>query len=71
MEIRDIENALIRGGGKTIREKPSVLDAIRAVNGFITKYRERDFNEKKQRVEISMSLSISREDCRCSTIMGV
>ena len=58
MEIRDIENALILVG-KNNTGKTSVLDAIRAVNGSY-QVRERDFNEKKQRVEISMSLSISR-----------
>ena len=60
MEIRDIENALILVG-KNNTGKTSVLDAVRAVNGSY-QVRESDFNEKKQRIEISMTLSISRED---------
>ena len=60
MEIRDIENALILVG-KNNTGKTSVLDAIRAVTGSY-KIKDSDFNEKRQKIEISMSLSISKED---------
>ena len=60
MEIRNIENALILVG-KNNTGKTSVLDAVRAVSGSY-RIRECDFNEKKQRIEITMTLSISRED---------
>ncbi len=60
MEIRNIENALILVG-KNNTGKTSVLDAVRVVSGSY-RIRECDFNEKKQRIEITMTLSISRED---------
>lgn len=60
IRIDDIENALILVGknntGKTI-----ILDAIRAVSGdYIVK--ESDFNEKKQNIEIGVTLEITEED---------
>ena len=60
LEIRNIENSLILVG-KNNTGKTVVLDAIRAVTGnYIIK--ETDFNEKKQKIEIAMTLSITEED---------
>ena len=62
LEIHDIENSLILVG-KNNTGKTVVLDAIRAVTGnYIA--RENDFNEKKQNIEISMTLEITEEDLR-------
>lgn len=60
MEITDIENALILVG-KNNTGKTGILDAIRAAaNGYdVTK---EDFNEKKQKIEIIMTLAINQED---------
>ena len=60
MEITDIENALILVG-KNNTGKTGILDAIRAAaNGYdVTK---EDFNEKKQKIEIIMTLAITQED---------
>ena len=60
LEIKGIENALILVG-KNNTGKTVVLDAVRAVTGdYIAK--ETDFNEKKQKIEISMLLEITKED---------
>lgn len=60
LEIADIENSLILVG-KNNTGKTVVLDAIRAVTGnYIVA--EADFNEKKQNVEIAMTLDITEED---------
>lgn len=58
--ISDIENALILVG-KNNTGKTSILDAIKAVGG---QYRisEQDFNEKKQNIEITISLEITHND---------
>ncbi len=62
LKICDIENSLILVG-KNNTGKTVVLDAIRAVTGnYIA--RETDFNEKKQNIEISMTLEITEEDLR-------
>lgn len=62
LKIYDIENSLILVG-KNNTGKTVVLDAIRAVTGnYIA--RETDFNEKKQNIEISMTLEITEEDLR-------
>ena len=60
MEINHIEQALILVG-KNNTGKTSVVDAIRAAFG-IYPISEADFNERKQRVEIGISLQISEED---------
>lgn len=60
LEIHDIENALILVG-KNNTGKTAVLDAIRAAAGCYD-IRESDFNEKKQNIEISITLEISEED---------
>lgn len=60
MEIRDIENALILVG-KNNTGKTSVLDAIRAVGGNY-QVTEEDFDEKRENIEISVSLAITPED---------
>lgn len=60
LEISDIENSLILIG-KNNTGKTVVLDAIRAVTGnYVAK--ETDFNEKKQNIEIKMTLEITEED---------
>ena len=62
LKICDIENSLILVG-KNNTGKTVVLDAIRAVTGnYIA--RETDFNEKKQNIEIAMTLEITEEDLR-------
>lgn len=60
LEIRDVENCLILVG-KNNTGKTVVLDAIRAVTGNY-KIKETDFNEKRQNVEITMTLRITEED---------
>ena len=60
LKIFDIENSLILIG-KNNTGKTVVLDAIRAVTGnYVAK--ETDFNEKKQNIEIAMTLDITEED---------
>ena len=60
MEIRDIDSALILVG-KNNTGKTAVLDAVRAVAGSY-QVGEGDFNEKKQNIEISMTLRFTEED---------
>lgn len=60
MEIINIENSLILVG-KNNTGKTVVLDAIRAVMGNYV-VRKTDFNERKQNIEISMTLDITEED---------
>lgn len=60
LEIRDVENSLILVG-KNNTGKTVVLDAIRAVIGDYTA-QETDFNEKKQNIEIAMTIDIKKED---------
>ncbi|MGN0351817.1 MAG: ATP-dependent nuclease [Roseburia sp.] len=60
LEIHDIENSLILVG-KNNTGKTVVLDAIRAVIGDY-KIQQADFNEKKQKIEIAMTLEITEED---------
>ncbi|CUX69724.1 recombination protein F [Clostridium sp. C105KSO15] len=60
MEIQNVENALILVG-KNNTGKTGVLDAIRAVAGAY-EVTEEDFNEKKQNIEITMTLAITPED---------
>ena len=62
LQIKDVENCLILVG-KNNTGKTVVLDAIRAVTGNY-KVKETDFNERKQNIEISMTLEISEEDLR-------
>ena len=60
LEIHDIENSLILVG-KNNTGKTVVLDAIRAVTGsYLVK--ETNFNEQKQKIEITMTLSITEDD---------
>lgn len=60
MEITDIENALILVG-KNNTGKTGILDAIRAAANAYDVTKE-DFNEKKQKIEIIMTLAITQED---------
>ncbi len=60
LEIYDIENALILVG-KNNTGKTVVLDAIRAVTGDFP-IKDTHFNEKKQNIEIAMTLELSEED---------
>ena len=62
LEIADVENCLILVG-KNNTGKTVVLDAIRAVTGNY-KVRETDFNERRQNIEITMTLQITEEDLR-------
>lgn len=69
LEIHDMESALILVG-KNNTGKTVVLDAIRAVTGdFLVK--ESHFNEKKQNIEISMTLSITEEDLKLFHAQGI
>lgn len=60
LEIKDVENCLILVG-KNNTGKTVVLDAIRAVTGNY-KVKESDFNERRQNIEITMTLEITSED---------
>ncbi len=60
MRIEGIENALILVG-KNNTGKTSVLDAIRAVGG-VYEIKKEDFNEKRQNIEIQVTLSFSPQD---------
>lgn len=60
MEIQDIENALILVG-KNNTGKTGILDALRAAAGAYEVTKE-DFNEKKQNIEIAMTLNLTEED---------
>lgn len=60
LEIKDVENCLILVG-KNNTGKTVVLDAIRAVTGNY-KVKETDFNERRQNIEITMTLQITEED---------
>ena len=62
LKIMDIENSLILVG-KNNTGKTVVLDAIRAVTGNYM-VEEADFNEKKQNIEIAMSIELTEEDLR-------
>ena len=62
LKIIDIENSLILVG-KNNTGKTVVLDAIRAVTGNYM-VEEADFNEKKQNIEIAMSIELTEEDLR-------
>ncbi len=69
LEITDIGNALILVG-KNNSGKTVVLDAIRAVTGNY-QVQESDFNEKKQNIEISMEVEISKEDLQQLHARGI
>ncbi len=69
LEINDIESALILVG-KNNSGKTVVLDAIRAVTGNY-QVQESDFNEKKQNIEISMEVEISKEDLQQFHARGI
>ncbi len=60
VQINDIENSLILVG-KNNTGKTVVLDAIRIVMGSYIP-RESDFNEKKQNIEVGMTVEITDED---------
>lgn len=60
IKITDIENALILVG-KNNTGKTALLDAIRAATGSYQIQKE-DFNEKKQKIEITMTLEITKDD---------
>lgn len=69
LEIRDIENALILVG-KNNTGKTVVLDAIRAVTGNYVVL-PTDFNKKKQKIEIAMTLEITEEDMQQFHARGI
>lgn len=69
LEIHDIEQALILVG-KNNTGKTSVLDAIRVAAGACP-ITELDFNEKKQNIEISLTLEISDDDLRQFHAYGI
>lgn len=60
LEIHNIENALILVG-KNNTGKTCILDAVRAAFGACP-VTELDFNEKKQNIEISVTLRLSQDD---------
>ncbi len=60
LEIPSIENALILVG-KNNTGKTGILDAVRLVFGSY-QVSEKDFNEKKQNIEITMTMKITDED---------
>lgn len=60
LQINDVENCLILVG-KNNTGKTVVLDAIRVVTGNL-KVKETDFNEKRQNIEITMTLQMTEED---------
>ena len=60
MEIEGIERALILVG-KNNTGKTSIIDALRAVFG-IYQVSEKDFNIKKQNIEIGITLRLTEED---------
>lgn len=62
MRIEGIENALILVG-KNNTGKTSVLDAVRAVGGGYEIVKE-DFNEKRQNIEIQVTLALTPQDLR-------
>lgn len=69
LEIRHIESALILVG-KNNTGKTVVLDAIRAVTGDFP-IEEKHFNEKKQNIEIAMTLALSKEDLKLFHAQGI
>lgn len=69
LEIRHIESALILVG-KNNTGKTVVLDAIRAVTGDFP-IEEKHFNEKKQNIEIAMTLALSEEDLKLFHAQGI
>lgn len=60
LEIHDIQNALILVGKNSVG-KTSILNALCAVGGEY-KISPEDFNEKRQNIEIEISLRFSKED---------
>ena len=69
LEICDVENALILVG-KNNTGKTVVLDAIRAVMGDY-EVKQTDFNEKKQKIEIAMSLELLEDDLHQFHMLGI
>ena len=69
LEINDIESSLILVG-KNNTGKTVVLDAIRAATGNYTA-KETDYNEKKQNIEITMTLEITQEDLHQMHTCGI
>ena len=69
LEINDIGSSLILVG-KNNTGKTVVLDAIRAATGNYTA-RETDYNEKKQNIEITMTLEITQEDLHQMHTCGI
>ncbi len=68
MEIEEIGNALILVG-KNNTGKTSVLDAVRMLGGSYVPT-ERDFNEKKQNIEVEVFLEITEEDMGRLHLLG-
>lgn len=60
LEIQNIENALILVG-KNNTGKTGILDAIQAAFGCCS-ISDTDFNEKRQNIEITITLSITKDD---------
>ena len=69
MQLADIDNSLILVG-KNNTGKTGILDAIRAAANAYEVTKE-DFNEKKQKIEITMTLSITQEDLETFHRTGV
>lgn len=69
MDINSIESALILVG-KNNTGKTTVLDAIRAVFGCC-RIEQRAFNEKKQNIEIDVSLMLTEEDLHMLHEQGI
>ncbi len=69
LEICDIENSLILVG-KNNTGKTVVLDAIRAVTGDF-EVKETHFNEKRQNIEIAMTLQLTEEDLQMFHAQGL
>lgn len=69
LEVSDVESALILVG-KNNTGKTVVLDAIRAVTGDFP-IAEKHFNERKQNIEIAMSLELTEEDLHLFHAQGI
>lgn len=69
LQIENIENALILVG-KNNTGKTGILKAVRAALGSYTVSRD-DFNEKNQNIEISMTLSLTKQDLEQFHVHGI
>lgn len=69
LEIHDIEQALILVG-KNNTGKTVILDAIRAALGNYS-VRDTDYNEKRETIEIYVTLTITEEDLQLLHAHGI